>query len=127
MSTERNGRPARAPASTRIVVPLFSQSMTSAGSVHASMPAPAHHYPLRTKLDVDAQRAERTCRRPYVGASGEMRNGAFAVGHCGEEQGPMRDRLVARDPQPAPQRAHAGHGQLVGHRRAHPSSVRVVR
>ena len=38
LSTERNGRPASVPDSTRIVVPLFSQSRTLPGSDQLSMP-----------------------------------------------------------------------------------------
>ena len=38
VSTERNGRPARAPASMRIVDPEFSASRTAAGARQASRP-----------------------------------------------------------------------------------------
>ena len=87
VSTERNGRPARAPASMRIVEPEFSASRTAAGARQAARP------PL---VDRDARPVPaRSRRRARAGRRGSRRS-RRPRSSCGRGSGPRPSRRGSR-------------------------------
>ena len=93
--TLRNGRPARAPASIRIVEPEFSQSSTACGARQASTPGPSIATCAPSRAHRRAERAQARERRRAVGSLRVVVDGRRAAGHRAEDRRAVRDRLVA--------------------------------
>ena len=107
-STERNGRPASRPVNTRIDVPELAQSTTPSGSRSASTPlaetvrrsgAPLIRTPSSSRLRRVAATSAPVARPVIV-----LRPSASAANSSA-----VRDRLVARNPQPSSQRPRSSH------------------
>ena len=92
-SVTRSGRPATAPASSRMVVPELPQST-------ARVPRRAgRRSTIAGRLSsvmLDAQRAEAVDRRAHVAAGGADHDRRRTAGQRADDQRPMRDRLVGR-------------------------------
>ena len=123
-STERNGRPASRPVSTRIVVPELAQSTTPSGSAQrVDARRRDGRGARRDPLIRDAEELEAASGRGDVGAGREVGDRAAPVGERGEQQRAVRDRLVARHPQPPAQRTARRRPRLV-RQVAHASALR---
>ena len=122
MSTERNGRPASAPDSTRIVVPLLPQSNTCSDSRQPASPVPLTVTALAPVRIATPSWVSAVFVRVHVVARGQVGQGAAPGRHRGKQQCPVRDRLVAREAEPAVQGACSPERKLLGQR--HARSVR---
>ncbi len=114
--TERNGRPASTPASTRMARAAVLAVEHVVGLAQAVDPRTVHDDRVAVGTEPARRAVRAPRRRAHVGAGREIGDAARAVGQRGEDQRAVRDRLVAGHPQPAPQRPGAADASASGSR-----------
>ena len=113
-SSVSHANPATSPASRRMDVPEFPQSSGPSGRWSRPRPPWSTTVPSLVALDPRAHRLDRGQRGGDVGAVGEPAHPRRPLGQGAQQDGPVRDRLLAR----------RAHGPAAGHAAGHDEDAR---